>query len=62
MDREKNNNGLSESMHFPISHDAILAEFDRRHAAGLIYYDANPEIRTQTVNGFQVRSTDTTTT
>ncbi|KAH8681867.1 hypothetical protein BX600DRAFT_447416 [Xylariales sp. PMI_506] len=41
------------SMSTKLSEDAILADFDRRHQDGVIFYDSDPEIRLEVYNGFQ---------
>lgn len=36
-----------------LTEEAILAEFDRRHANQLIFYDDEPQIQTRSIHGFQ---------
>ncbi|KAI1843621.1 hypothetical protein JX265_007407 [Neoarthrinium moseri] len=40
-------------MTVPLRENDLLSEFDRRHKAGLIFYDSNPQIQLEAVNGFQ---------
>ncbi|RYP48441.1 hypothetical protein DL769_011201 [Monosporascus sp. CRB-8-3] len=46
-------------MTIPLSEEELVAEFDRRWNRGIIFYEDNPKIQTQTVNGFQYEFTVT---
>lgn len=35
----------------------LIADFDARFKKGLIFYQDNPAIQTQTIDGFKVRDT-----
>ncbi|RYP23260.1 hypothetical protein DL765_001169 [Monosporascus sp. GIB2] len=46
-------------MTIPLSEEELVAEFDRRWNRGIIFYEDNPKIQTQTINGFQYEFTIT---
>ena len=42
-------------MNVNLNEKEILAEFDRRHAQGVIFYDDKPRLQVKKVEGFTVR-------
>ena len=42
-------------MNVNLNEKEILAEFDRRHAQGVIFYDNEPRLLEKKVGGFTVR-------
>lgn len=43
-------------MALPLGEEELLADFDQRCSKGVVFYEPNPRLQTQVIDGFQVRN------